>query len=138
MGGQGRLQGQRQQSEAATQPSWAALPREGGGSSRPVHGSEPRGERGSTRLPLLAGKEAKPDNTDNKKSQKGVTLSEISAVTLSPAPMDRQTGHVGRTDRALCFGFRKSKSKICCSVCYVQQYCTVHFISEMLPARVQH
>lgn len=89
------------------------------------------------KTPPLAGKEAKPDNTDNKKSQKGVTLSEISAVTLFRAPMDRQT-HVGRTDGALGFGFRKSKSKICHSVCYVQQYCTVHFINEMLPATVQH
>lgn len=46
--------------------------------------------------------------------------------------------HVGKTDGALCFGFRKSKSRICHSVCYVQQYCTVHFINEMLPATVQH
>lgn len=43
------------------------------------------------KTPLLAQKEAKPDNMDNRKSQKGVTLSEISAVTVSRAPMDRQT-----------------------------------------------
>lgn len=43
------------------------------------------------KTPPLAGKEAKADNTDNKKSQEGVTVSEISAVTLSRAPMDRQT-----------------------------------------------
>lgn len=35
------------------------------------------------KTPPLAGKEPKPDYTDNKKSQKGVTLSETSAVTLS-------------------------------------------------------
>lgn len=91
LGREGRLQVQ-QQSEAVTHSKLGLLcPGEGQSRSHPVHSFEVEGRVREQKTPLLAGKEAKPDNTDNKKSQKGVTESEISAATLSRAPMDRQT-----------------------------------------------
>ena len=90
------------------------------------------------KTPPLVGNKAKPDNIGNKKSHGSASRwSEMSVLMLSRAPTNRHT-YVGKTNGALVFGFRKSKRKIYHSVCYVQQYCTVHFINEMLSATVQH
>lgn len=45
--------------------------------------------------------------------------------------------HVGKENGALVFGFREGKRRFA-TVFYVQQYCTVHFINEILSAIVQH
>lgn len=126
LGREGRLQVQ-QQSEAVTHSKLGLLcPGEGRSRSHPVHSFEVEGRVREQKTPLLAGKEAKPDNTDNKKSQKGVTESEISAVTLSRAPMDRQT--CGQDRRSSLFWLQKEQkhdlpfSLLCTTILH----CTLH------------
>lgn len=118
--------------------AWAALSRRRSKQKPPCALSWAKCRVREQKTPPLAEKEAKPDNADNKKSQKDVTLSEISAVTLSWAPMDRQTDTwVGQME-LLVLASERAKGRIHHSVCYEQQYCTVPFINEMLPATVQH
>lgn len=83
------IQGQ-QQSEAATHSRLGLLCPGGGWSrSHPVHSFESRAEWGSRRFHLWQGKKPSQITQTTKNSQKGVTVSEISAVT--GAPMNRQT-----------------------------------------------
>lgn len=97
--------------------------------------SRVRTERGKRGLHRWQG--TKPSWVIQTKSHRSASRwSEISVLTLSRAPTNRYTYEQDKWSSL--FGFRKSKRKVHHSVCYVQQYCTVHFINEMLPATVQH
>lgn len=128
----------KQQSDAVIHSKHGPLcQREGQKRNHPLCSLESSGDRARKQTtPPLSGNEAKPDKTDNRVMEVYQNWSEISVLTLSQASMNRHT-HVGKTNGVLIFGFRKSERKIHHSVCYVQQYCTVHFINKILSAIVQ-
>lgn len=92
-------------------------------------------EQGSSSLHHGRGNKAKPDNTDNKTTQKCVTQVRNISSDPSRAPLDRQTRV---QNRALGFGFRKrAKRRLLRSACPVQRR-TGHFPTAVPAAAGQH
>lgn len=128
----------KQQSDAVTHPKLGLLCRgEGQNRNCPQYSLELSGHRArKQKTPPLVGNKAKLDSINNKESWKCVML--VRNFSFDMSSSHKQTHTCGQDKQSSLFGFRKGKRKICHSVCYVQQYCTVHFINKMLSAIVQH
>lgn len=133
-----RLQA-KQQSDAVTRSELGPLSQgEGHTRNQPLCCLESsRDTARKRRTPPLVGNKAKPDNTDNKKTRSVFTLVRNFSFDIISSSQE-QTYTCGQDKRSSHFWLQKEqKRQIRHSVCYVQQYCSVHFINKKLPATAQ-